>query len=290
MAVYARDWSGFDTNRITAPGGLAGFAGAPNGRSGTVHLSHAALHTHAGVAFLGKPYLFSGESYTGYVIQPLSNGTLLRFNEPIATNSFDPEMFLIQGPLGAVESSGISEVADRLYRISFPPHTENGSYHFTLLPTLLGAEGFPLDQNANGIPGEPDDAYTFTLILDTVPPRVAQHAPAGDVAGTVSSVDVWFSEAVDRATFGPSSTVISNQLGEVISVGSVQEVGLNRWRVRFPPQTATGLYTVNVRTNVTDLAGNPLTTDHCSLSTSSPLTSASPTSWSAPTTSGPATS
>ena len=50
------------------------------------------------------------------------------------------------------------------------------------LTELLTAEGFSLDQNANGIPGEADDGYNFTLIVDTVPPRIVNHAPAGDVA------------------------------------------------------------------------------------------------------------
>ena len=55
-------------------------------------------------------------------------------------------------------------VGDRTYRIDLPfPLTENGPYHFRLLPTLRDAEGFPLDQDADGIPGEPlDDVYAFT--------------------------------------------------------------------------------------------------------------------------------
>jgi len=60
---------------------------------------------------------------------------------------------VISGPLGQVKPTGFTLIGDRTYRITFPALTENGIYHFHLSPTLRDAEGYQLDQNANGIPG-----------------------------------------------------------------------------------------------------------------------------------------
>jgi hypothetical protein len=175
---------------------------------------------------------------------------------------FSPEKFVIRGPLGDVTPTGIAHIGDRLYRIEFPPQTENGSYQFVLLSTLRDVDGFQLDQNANGVPGEPEDSYTFTLILDTVPPRITQHAPAGDIAGAITNVDVWFSEPIDSATFTAADISVRNPTNGIIPVSSVTEVGLNRFRISFAPQTGAGQYHALVGPNIADLAGNLLDQDN----------------------------
>ncbi len=100
-----------------------------------------------------------------------------------------------------VEPISISTESSRTYRIELPVQTENGTYHFQILRAIVDARGYQLDQNKNGIPGEPDDLYASDIVLDTVSPRATNHTPAGDTAGTVSSVNVRFSEKMDRTTF-----------------------------------------------------------------------------------------
>ncbi|HEX8203832.1 MAG TPA: DUF6531 domain-containing protein, partial [Isosphaeraceae bacterium] len=138
---------------------------------------------------------------------------------------------------------------------------ENGSYHFVLPTTLLDAEGFPLDQNANGLPGEPEDSYSFTLTLDNIPPRVTSHAPTGDFAGTIDRVDVWFSEAIDTATFTTADVAITRPDGQAVTPTGIQEVGLNRFRISFPAQSLLGTYRVRIGPDVRDRAGNRLDQD-----------------------------
>lgn len=186
----------------------------------------------------------------------------LRFNKPIDTTSLHAANVTLDGPLGPITPTVITESGDRTYRIDFAPQSENGRYHFTLLPTLLDAEGFPLDQNANGIPGEPEDSYSFMLILDSVPPRVTQHSPAGDLAGTIDHVDVWFSEAIDKTTFTTGDVSIRRPDDHTVGVSGIEEVGLNRFRISFAAQTAVGQYHVIVGPDVRDLAGNQLDQDH----------------------------
>ncbi|MCW5553064.1 MAG: Ig-like domain-containing protein [Verrucomicrobiae bacterium] len=258
IAVYGGDFAGFNLSRIQAPGAVTNGAGRPGG-AGTVWLLQGTPHTHARYSQPGKLAVFPTNNYALHVPIPLTNGLAIYFNKPVATNSLAANQISIHGPAGIIMPTGISEIGDRLYRFAFPPQTENGSYRFTLSQTLLDLDGFQLDQNANGIPGEPEDAYSFTLILDTVAPRITQHSPAGDVAGTITSVDIWFSEQMDTNTLSPADVTIFNPTNGAVSVSSIASVGLNRFRISFPPQLLTGQYHVLISTNVTDLAGNPLT-------------------------------
>src|SRR5262249_43953469 len=137
----------------------------------------------------------------------------------------------------------------------------NGQYHFSLLPTLLDSDNIQLDQNANGVPGEPEDTYSFTLIVDTVPPHVAHHNPSGDIAGTITNIDIWFSEQIDLNKLYGADITIVNPTNSIIAVNSIREVGLNRFRIAFPPQMGIGTYHIQIGTNITDLAGNLLVPD-----------------------------
>lgn len=181
---------------------------------------------------------------------------LIRFSRAISTTLINTANIFVDGPLGSFAASSILLVSNLTYQLTFPPLTENGTYHFALSPTLLDVDGFQLDQNANGIAGEPEDGYEFTLILDTVPPRVTQSVPSGDIAGIATSVDVAFSERVDSTTLNAGTVSIHNPADGAVASSGVQEVGPNRWRFSFPAQTAVGQYHVFLSPNITDLAGN----------------------------------
>ena len=167
----------------------------------------------------------------------------LRFNNPIDLSSFDPSKFLIDGQMGRITPTGIEQVGDSTYRIDLPfALTENGPYNFTLLSgALKDTQGFPLDQNANGVPGEPlADDYSFTLVVDTIPPYVSHQDPAGDVAGTIDHVDVWFSEAIDTTTFTTGDITIVKPDGDTVAATGIQNIGLNEFQISFPAQTLVG--------------------------------------------------
>ena len=46
--------------------------------------------------------------------------------------------------------------------------------------------------------------------------------------------------------------------GDTVAATSIQNVGLNRFRISFPGQTLVGLYHVKIGPNIADLAGNVL--------------------------------
>jgi hypothetical protein len=244
VAVYALDHSGFNLAGVTAPGGT----GSTPGTAGTVHIVQGKPHTHVRShtpAGLNGGYLDRG-----------FDAVTLHTNKPLDLASFDPSKVTIQGPNGSITATAIVPAGDRLYRIDLPAQATNGNYRFVLSQTVLDAEGFELDQDADGIPGEPEDFYAWTLTIDTVGPRITNHEPAGDIAGTVNRLDVWFSERMDRTTFAPSDVIITRPGGQTVAVTNIQEVGLNRFRITFAPQTAVGPYQVRLGPDVRDLAGN----------------------------------
>ena len=95
----------------------------------------------------------------------------------------------------------------------------------------------------------------------SAPPRITNHAPAGDIAGTVSSIDVWFSEKIDKTTFTAADVAIVKPDGQTVAATGIQEVGLNRFRAAFQRQTAAGSLPRKIGPNIADLAGNVLDQD-----------------------------
>lgn len=250
IAVYSRDFTTFPIANITASGGV----GRPSGGPGTVHRilgyprAHVRRHAPAGV---------NG----GYVSQAIT-GIDLHFNKPIDLQTFLPSEIIIDGQMGRIMPTTVTLNGDRVYHVEFPfALSANGQYRFTLPAHIVDAEGLLFDQNANGILGELEDIYSFDLFVDTVAPRAVAHTPNGDVAGTISQIDVWVSEQIDRTTFTTSDIQIVRPGGTTVAATGVQEIGLNRFRVSFPAQTLTGTYRVRIGPDVRDLAGNRLDQD-----------------------------
>jgi hypothetical protein len=247
IALFAQDFAGFDTARITAEGGLSTNAAYPAG-AGSVYLFHGPEPTRV------LSYTPPGNT-KGYVTD--LNTIIISFTRDIDPASADE--IVIDGQEGRITPSGLTRVAARTYRLDLPVALDqNGPYHFTVLPALQSVEGYYLDQNGNGITNEPDDTFTWSLNLDSIPPYVSHQDPAGDVAGTISSVNVWFSEAIDPATFTTADVTIVKPDGTNVAATGIQNVGLNEFRISFPAQTLVGTYHVKIGPNVTDLAGNGL--------------------------------
>ncbi|MDB5348919.1 MAG: hypothetical protein JWN86_166 [Planctomycetota bacterium] len=251
VAVYAADLGGFDTSRITAAGGTA-YYDVPGG-PGTVYIFQGVPHNH--VKWY-EPEPLNG-TYVNAPISPL----ILKFSVPIEVSAANAANIVVDGQAGHHVATGLTQVADRSYQVDFPPLMEDGPYHFTVLNMLVDINGNSLDQNIIQIPGEPDDSDSFTLTVDTVPPRVTQHIPGGDIAGTIDHVDVWFSEAIDAPTFNLTDIAIVKPDGQTVAANGIQNVGLNRFRISFPAQTLVGRYDMRIGPDVRDLAGNPLDQD-----------------------------
>ena len=128
-------------------------------------------------------------------------------------------------------------------------------------PTSWGTNGKRLDQDHDGNCGEPlDDVFETTFTLDTIGPRIVRLQPAGDNAGTVEGVDVWFSEPVNPATFTREDISITGPDGE-IAPSNLTEIGNGVFRIGFAAQTTLGEYSVSIGPNVEDAIGNLMDQD-----------------------------
>ncbi len=98
-------------------------------------------------------------------------------------------------------------------------------------------------------------AYHGSFRIDKTGPSVTSMAPSGAVNGTVSSVDVTFSEAIDPTTLTSDDVSLTGPQGAV-TVSSPSFVSGTTYRFTFAPQSAAGAYNVAVGPNVADPAGN----------------------------------
>jgi YD repeat-containing protein len=253
VAVYAHDSAEFALDQITAIGGTVVRTDGDPGGAGTVYFIEGVPYLHV---IAHSPLGRNG----GFISSELDH-VILEFNKAIDVATLDMADFVIDGQMGRVQPSAITQLNPRNYRIDFPALTENGPYHFALLPTFSDTDGFSLDENRNRMPGEPEDAFTWSAVVDVVPPRITNHSPSGDLAGTIASVDIWLSERIDKTTFSTSDVAITKPGGSKVIASSIQEVGLNRFRINFPAQTVLGIYQVKIGPNVADLAGNLLDQD-----------------------------
>jgi hypothetical protein len=134
--------------------------------------------------------------------------------------------------------------------------TATGVYGFHIGPNIEDAAGNMMDQNQNGIPGEPTDFYLATLNIDG--PRVTSITPTGNVLGPIPSETVTFSRAMDATTITGQVTVVGPG-GPVSFTLSPTSGSSTTFTITFtPPLTAFGTYTTTIGPNVKDTFGNSM--------------------------------
>jgi len=89
----------------------------------------------------------------------------LEFSEPVWGDSFDLTDVQVVGPQGALAVGQLERLDATHYRLSFAAQTVPGNYRFTVGPQIADAVGNRMDQNGNGMFGEPADTYVFVLTL-----------------------------------------------------------------------------------------------------------------------------
>lgn len=199
---------------------------------------------------------------SGDQVQPVSE-VRVTFDVPIKSSTFLQQDVSILGPAGPVAVSEDPQlVSGNQYRINFAQQTAYGTYHVYVGPNIANAAGVVMDQDRDGIAGEPwEDRYdaSFTL-LDVTGPRVTGHAPALPINTALSYVDLTFNEAIASSSFNPADATLTGPAGRIL-VGDVQPLAADRFRVSFPPQSAEGTYRLTVGPAITDTAGNLMDQD-----------------------------
>jgi hypothetical protein len=201
------------------------------------------------------------------------------FDRPIDVTSFDTtQVVSFTRTVGTTTTdllsavTGVTPVAGSggtQFDVAFTPQTALGNYTLVIGPNITDLNGNAMDQDFNGIPGEPGlppDGDEYAAHFTIQGPRITASTPTTNTSlpGTLSSLQVTFNEPVNPATFIPGSVVLVAPGGQQVAVtGVVPVAGSNntRFNVTFAPLTATGFYQLLVLPYVADFSGNRLDQD-----------------------------
>jgi len=101
----------------------------------------------------------------------------------------------------------------------------------------------------------------YENVDDFAGPRVISPSFLGDLPLPINAVELTFSEALDEATFTTDDVLITGPFG-VVPVAAITSLGSNAYRISFADQTASGVYSVQIGPDVTDLTGNLMDQDY----------------------------
>ncbi len=289
IAVHAQDYSGFELDSITAVGGTANnrYAGA-----GTVYVRDTDETYGTLIIFGGRgttPLDLSGGSAFASVVVRGTETTAeldlagLSLDVQDAVIVTDSAHLAVDGSLTVGGTVTVSEsgsqlkvegnltVGDTLVVGSGGmlevdgPLTTGGLLTIdgaTLTGTSIAAPEVSIVNGGTLTTFAANDSKVYRLELSVAGTVLIDSTSKIDVrAGTVEHVDVWFSEEIDAWTFTPSDIAISDPDGQPVDVSGIEEVGFNRFRISFSPQTTVGTYHVEIGPDVRDIAGNPLDQD-----------------------------
>ncbi len=102
-----------------------------------------------------------------------------------------------------------------------------------------------------------ESSYDEILHVDYVAPRVSHVEPGGDFAGTLESLKIYMTDAVDVSSLRQGVSVTGPD-GLSVAIRGVADLGGNVYRLDVEPQTAAGVYSLTVGADVMDRAGNRL--------------------------------
>lgn len=93
---------------------------------------------------------------------------IVNFDEPILDGTFTlADVTSLNGPSGAITPLAVNKLSSTSYEVVFPMQTAVGNYSLTVGPNILDLDGFAMDQDSDGTPGEGADSFTITLPLVT---------------------------------------------------------------------------------------------------------------------------
>ncbi|WP_020675014.1 Ig-like domain-containing protein [Geopsychrobacter electrodiphilus] len=193
----------------------------------------------------------------GAVDVPINTSITLTFSEPIASTSVTSSTFVLSA--GGTAVPGTLAVQDGT--ITFQPQAALG---YDTLYTVTAQAGIT-DLADNPLGAAYSWSFTTAAAPDTTPPTVSTVTPPSPADGAVdvpvsTAVSITFSEAMAAASFTSADFLLSTGVSNVAGVISVSGA-----TATFQPSadlTAGTTYTATVKGSVTDLAGNPLGSDH----------------------------
>jgi subtilase family serine protease len=183
----------------------------------------------------------------------------ITFTEPIQLASFTAEDITVTGPSGILAAPvSITFVTGSTYRVTYATPFTTGTHRIVLGPNITDAAGQPLDQDEDGVPGEPtQDQFANSFTIDATGPRVVSATPNDSITQALSQFVVEFSETMDPSSFTAADVRLTGPAGEVTNIG-ITRLSDTSFRLTFPSQSAHGDYTLTVGPGITDVLANPM--------------------------------
>ena len=150
------------TYKFTAPtlsgGAYVATATFNAGPAGTTHESDAYTIDTVG------PHVAAMSPST--TIRISASAVLVTFSEPVNLNTLTPSTISFTGPSGTIPVDQPTLVSGATYSVPFDVQAASGDYSLTIAPTVTDYAGNPMDQNQNGVGGEPGDSFSGSFTED----------------------------------------------------------------------------------------------------------------------------
>ena len=186
-----------------------------------------------------------------------NDSVTVSFSKVLDADSFELDMVSLTDKNGKNIVITSYEINGNKLTLNYDPITEEGTYTLKLSERIKNIDGIFLDQNLNQITGEADDSYTLDLTADFTAPKVLKVTPDTDFAGTLTTLQITFSSAIDFASLKDQITLVTPS-GKTITPASYKQITGSCVEVTVPEQTAYGEYQLKVGSQIMDLAGNKL--------------------------------
>jgi len=224
-------------------------------------------HAKVGLGFNGAMVISTTPS--GLVNPPISSVDI-NYNRAMDPSSFAvaDDIVSFTGPGGVdlkAQITGFSFLnSNKTLRVNFNGQALGGPYSLTVAPTINAVGGGAVDDDMDGIGGEPvDDATTVTFSLPT--PQVTGHTPSGATAPPINSLQINFNQPMNPASFAVADDVVSftgpagNMVGQISGftwINSNKTLQLN-----FNSLVIPGSYSLVLGSQVFTAGGAPLDQD-----------------------------
>jgi parallel beta-helix repeat protein len=196
----------------------------------------------------------------------------VEFEQPILAASLSPTDVGISGP-GFATVTAVERISATTYRIELrgPDNGQggflplaHGSYQLTIGPNVLSLSNQAMDGNNNGTPGEPNDAFSGSILVDGSGPMVTSSSPAHNatLAHSFSSVDVTFHESIDPRQINLNGVRLLKVNESFRPALGATVLADNRVRFHFRTQSQNGSYAIVLEPwAVVDRDGNEMNQD-----------------------------
>ena len=171
----------------------------------------------------------------------------------------DPATFVpgddLSGPLSGVTYSWPDT---QTLELKFDALTTTGSYEVLLGPEIHDPWGNSMDQDGDLIPGELDeDRYVTEIEIQY--PQITRTYPAETVAAPFETLRISFDTSMDKDSFSAEDIqTFAAPDGTQIELTDWSWLGSRTLDLSFPPQSATGLYHLEIGSQILDAGGNPM--------------------------------